>query len=262
MNILVTLTKNYLPYLNAMIKSFLDNHKQKTDVYIISKDITSDDLPQLDQLTFYIIDFEDRYLADVPTSKRYPKSIYYRIFASQVLPKSIERILYLDPDIIIKANLNSFYQMEFQNALFIGSTNTGKFLQKFNEIKNKAPKGAPYINTGVLLMNIKLLRDTQSMQEVYRYIRKYKHRFTLPDQDIISGLYGDRIKLVSSLIYNLSDRGIRYYNAKNPDNKITLDWVDKNTKIIHYYGRNKPWKSSYKGILKFYYDKYKIENEN
>ena len=40
--------------------------------------------------------------------------------------------------------------------------------------------------------------------------------------------------------------------------KIDLKWVKKNTKIIHYIGKNKPWKENYKGILKVYYDKYKV----
>ena len=36
-------------------------------------------------------------------------------------------------------------------------------------------------------------------------------------------------------------------------------WVEENNVIVHYLGRNKPWKPDYKGILKPFYDKYKID---
>ena len=39
-------------------------------------------------------------------------------------------------------------------------------------------------------------------------------------------------------------------------NKIDLDWVKNNNIIIHYLGRNKPWKDKYKGILKDFYFEY------
>lgn len=39
--------------------------------------------------------------ADFPQSERYPLQIYYRIFAAELLPASLDRILYLDSDIII-----------------------------------------------------------------------------------------------------------------------------------------------------------------
>ena len=36
--------------------------------------------------------------------------------------------------------------------------------------------------------------------------------------------------------------------------KIDLDWVRDNVVIIHYYGKNKPWKDNYKGILNCFYN--------
>jgi lipopolysaccharide biosynthesis glycosyltransferase len=108
-------------------------------------------------------------------------------------------------------------------------------------------------------MNIKKLREEQNINDVYKFINKYKNVLTLPDQDVINALYGEKIILIDRYIYNLSDRSIKQFNIlKSNENKINLEWVEKNTKIIHYLGRNKPWKKNYHGILKCYYDKYKI----
>ena len=48
----------------------------------------------------------------------------------------------------------------------------------------------------------------------------------------------------------------KFYHSKY---KIDKDWVENNNMIIHYLGTNKPWKEKYRGILKDYYIKYKMD---
>ena len=54
--------------------------------------------------------------------------------------------------------------------------------------------------------------------------------------------------------YNLSDRVLGLYNAEPGRKKRDLDWVRKHTAIVHYCGRNKPWKPEYSGTLGVFYD--------
>ncbi len=261
MNILVTINKKYLPYLISMLRSLIHFNNDKINLYVISQDVKLIDFTNyqkyLNDININIIKFNDSLLQEAPTSKRYPKTIYYRLFAFKVLPTNVDRILYLDPDIIINGNLSNLYNMDLTNIAFIGSTTIKEPLRKFNELKNKAPKGAPYINTGVLLMNITFLRQITNEDAIYNYIRDRHFYFTLPDQDIISALYGNYIKLIPSTIYNLSDRGIKFNNLYNVE-QIDLEWVKQNTKIIHYYGRNKPWYKNYHGILQGFYNNFKV----
>ena len=53
--------------------------------------------------------------------------------------------------------------------------------------------------------------------------------------------------------YNLSERMMNFYNLRNPRSSIDLDWVKKNSVIIHYCGRMKPWKGKYIGCLDCFY---------
>jgi lipopolysaccharide biosynthesis glycosyltransferase len=142
--------------------------------------------------------------------------------------------------------------------LYVATTNIhSKLFRRFILWKNGATKEHVYANTGVLLMNLSLLRKEQSVDEVLAYVRRKRWLLTLPDQDIISTLYGLKIALVDNKIYNLSEREIRWYNRRHAK-KIDEDWVERHAKIIHYLSKNKPWKQGYKGILKPWYDKYKI----
>lgn len=120
------------------------------------------------------------------------------------------------------------------------------------------PENCKYVNSGVMMMNLALLREQQNTEEVFEYIREYKNRLIFPDQDVINGLYGDRIIPIDPKIYNLSERYYLFYNLhpKNKEHKIDLEWVRRNTVIIHYCGKNKPWKENYRGKLGAFYQKF------
>ncbi len=265
MNILLCLNKKFLYLMVSLIRSIIDSNEENLNIYVIAKNINTFDLDSTQKyyakkVEFHLIEINDEPLKDAPVSERYPKEIYYRIFAAKLLPNNLERILYLDCDIIVKGSLKELYEMDFNNNYYIGTTNVKEFLKKVNQIKNKAPRDSEYLNTGVLLMNLNLLRKEQDINKVYEYIKERNKFFTLPDQDIISSLYGNRVIIVDNLIYNLSDRAIMKHNLIQFDMKNLIDekWVKDNAIIIHYYGKNKPWKEDYHGILKEYYDKYKL----
>lgn len=247
--------------LEVLIHSLLlSNEHTHFVLYIISKELTQEDIDKLEKrinnklVTFKLLFFDDSLLIGAPTSSRYPLEIYYRLFAAKVLPEEIKRILYLDPDIVVINRLDELYNTNFENAYFIGATHVRNFLRRINKLRVKAKKNSPYINTGVMMMNIELLRKEQNVQEVYDFINKFKLVLSLPDQDIIFGLYGEKIKLVDFMIYNLSDRMLTRENLIFKK-KYDLDWVKENTVIIHYCGRNKPWRSKYRGILNIFYNK-------
>ncbi|HHZ11201.1 MAG TPA: glycosyltransferase family 8 protein [Acholeplasmataceae bacterium] len=258
MNILVTLNRNYLRQLKVLIHSMLlSNPEVFFDFYVISKDLTDEDLEDLqrtdpERLSFNRIHFDDALLEGAPTSSRYPLEIYYRLFAAKILPESVKKILYLDPDIVVINSLKELYATEFDGAYFVGATHVRNLLRKFNRLRCKAKKNAQYLNTGVLLMNVEKLREEQDVQEVYDFIDRFRFFLALPDQDIIFGLYGDKVKLVDYLKYNLSDRMLLRERILNR-RKYDVEWVRKNSVIIHYFGRNKPWKRKYRGILDVFY---------
>ena len=111
-----------------------------------------------------------------------------------------------------------------------------------------------YINSGVMLMNIKLLRKEQNKEDVYSFIRKNKNNLMLPDQDVISGLYANKILPLDTYVYNMTEKLLKqkYFLPH-----ISERWIKENSVIIHYCGRNKPWQKKYKGSLNSFYNYYK-----
>ncbi len=257
MNLLLTVDKNYVPYMNVMLYSLLkSNPDERVHVYILHSSLKIEDLRETEKVlsgrgSVRLIEVGEAELQGAPVSSRYPREMYYRIFASKYLPRDMDRILYLDPDIIVKGSLCELYGLDMGQYYFAAASHTGKVMTKLNELRLDLEEKAPYINSGVMLMNLELLRKNQDYSAVFQYIRERKNRLLLPDQDIISGLYGKRIYSLDPLVYNMTERML-YLRWPFERDEI-MDWVWKNTVIIHYCGRNKPWKENYTGELDVYY---------
>lgn len=257
MNILVTLDENYIPYLNIMLTSLLrSNPDEHFGIYLLHSSVREQALSEtrciLDsrgELT--AIRVSDAGLENAPTTSRYPLEIYYRIFAARYLPEEMDRVLYLDPDLIVNGSLRELYELPMEDYFFAAASHTGPVLRKLNEVRLDMEEESPYINSGVMLMNLALLRKEQRIEDVFEFIEKKKSLLILPDQDIISSLYGSRIYALDTFRYNMTETLYQWHAPFERD--LDLDWVRKNSVIIHYCGRNKPWKDPYIGKLDVFY---------
>ena len=258
-NILVTLNENYIPQLNIMLSTLLRfNPDCDFDVYLLHTSIRKESLTLTEKLLesrgrLIPIEASDMPLSDAPTTSRYPKEIYYRIFAAKYLPETVDRVLYLDPDLVINGSILPLYNLQMEDYFYAAASHIGNpgLIHRLNELRLDMDDDSPYINSGVLLMNLELLRKEQDCGEVVTFIEKHKALLMLPVQDIISSLYGSRIYALDPFRYNMTER---LYMIHSPFEKsFDLDWVRKHSIIIHYCGRNKPWKENYIGDLDVFY---------
>lgn len=265
-NILVTLDENYIPYLNVMLSSLLySNPEEYFDIYLLHSCVRQQALEDTNRIIgnrgkLTAIQVSDARLENAPTSSRYPYEIYYRIFAAKYLPQSIEKIIYLDPDLVVNKSLRELYEMDMNDYYFAAASHTGPVLRKINEVRLDMDEESPYINSGVMLMNLSLLRKEQRYEDVFDFIEKKKSLLLLPDQDIISSLYGSRIYSLDQFRYNMTEFLFQRHAPFERD--FNLNWVREHSVIIHYCGRNKPWKDQYIGMLDIFYIEAKAHMEN
>lgn len=256
MNLLVTLNASYLAPLNVMLFSLMhSNPTEKFNVYLLHSNLSEELLLPTRKILgsnfLHPIQVQETQLKDAPVSNRYPKEMYFRIFAAQYLPEEIDRVLYLDPDIIVNGSLRELYETPMDTEFFAAASHIRSILHKFNEIRLDMAEDGTYINSGVMLMNLKRLREEQNIEDVFTYIKQHKSMLMLPDQDVISGLYGSKIIPVDPYRYNMTERLFTFPPTSQA--WLNLDWVRKNSVCIHYCGRNKPWKDNYSGKLGIFY---------
>ena len=259
MNLLFCINGKFLGLFANCLRSVVQNGGQAYyDAYVLHSDLARPAMDGLEKdfsgsVDFHWIAVPEKLFAGFPESDRYPRQIYYRLAAPLLLPRQLERALYLDVDTVIINPLTEFYRMAFDGNDYIGCTHTRRFLTKLNQARLRSDKAVSYINTGVLQMNLPVLRQTLNMEEICRYANARKHALILPDQDILTALYGNQVKLADTLRYNLSDRILNFYNTDPTHKKLDLAWVRENSVIIHYCGKNKPWNQDYNGLLGVFY---------
>ena len=258
-HILVTLDRNYLKVLTVMLYSLSQSDPEGVyTVYVVNNTLTEEDFASLSALLprteLVNVRVPEDLLQNAPVSDRYPTEMYYRLFAARYLPQQLERILYLDPDLIVLHSLRSLYQIDFDSKLFAAASHIeSRTFRELNRRRLHLSEHAKYLNSGVMMMNLALLRK-ESPQTILDYIQSHKATLLLPDQDVLNALYADRTVPLDPMVYNLGEKYLRLKNLHlPPEEKLTLDWVRSNTAIVHYYGRNKPWKEHYRGSLGIFY---------
>lgn len=246
-DLLVTLDEGYLEPLKVMLYSLKQNNAQTNiNVHLIHENIATKHLDELDiyikklnwQLQIYTM--PEGLWQDAPTMDRYPKEMYFRLLSGEILPESLHKILYLDPDILVINEITPLWQLDLGEALLAAATHAGVTNLTNNINHLRLSTDSDYYNSGVMLINLDVARQQVKVADIQRTLEKYRHYLILPDQDVLNHLYGQFIKQIPEEIWNYDTRKNLTYLAKSLG-EHNLFWVMQNTAILHFCGRPKPW---------------------
>lgn len=124
MNILVGFNDSYAVPTQVMLKSLIENNNCTIDIYvlyILLSDASKKLLLSLKskRVNIYYIQVKESDFDNVPVMDGYSKEAYIRLFAHTYLPENVERILWLDGDLIINGPINEYYDQSFDGKLYI-----------------------------------------------------------------------------------------------------------------------------------------------
>lgn len=249
MNLLFSIDDNFYSQLLTVLTSIkLNSHYDQMDVFVIEGPQFSHE-SELKQgiealgMIYHPVLIDPDDFKDAPVTDRYPTTIYYRLLAQNYLPEDLDRILYLDADLLCINDISNLYNTDLTGYLYASAihTNLMNVTDTINKIRLQNFDSDGYYNSGVLLMNLPLIREKVQVQDIYQYIKD--HVLLLPDQDVLNALYGHQIKSVPDQLYNFDSRNSSIYETISLG-QWNLDWVMKHTAILHYCGREKPWLSN------------------
>lgn len=255
MNLLFSIDHSFVPLWECCMRSILKNGGEDAyALYVLHSDLTEEDQARMrgalrpsDECVF--VQVPDSLFAGFPETGRYPLQIYYRLASPLLLPRQMDRILYLDVDTVILNPLRQLYSQPFDGAAFLACSHTKKVMDKINKVRLGMEQEVRYINSGVLLLDLERMRELVSLQQIRDYAEKNYYKLVLPDQDILTALLGAQSRVLDSRLYNLSDKEYLRWNAEHLKARIDLEWVRRNTVVVHYCGKPKPWSKNYIGPL-------------
>lgn len=251
-HILFTTDEKYALRLPTVIKSIqINNPYANVEFHVVSDDMSDGMKENLlsfcDRIgvtiSFYSI--SDDLFKDAPVNRYYSRTMYYRMLAGDILPKEIDKIIYLDPDILVINPLVDLWNEDLTGYLFAAASHTVEDSITDNINRIRLETSNVYFNTGVLAMNLKECRGKVRIEDINCFIADNEHRLLLPDQDVFNALYGELTKQISDAVWNYDARKYTQYLLISKG-IYDEDWIMKNTSILHYCGKDKPWNKNYR----------------
>jgi lipopolysaccharide biosynthesis glycosyltransferase len=160
----------------------------------------------------------------------YSESIYYRLFIPQLF-EELDKAVYLDSDVVLTDDVAKLYDTELGDNILGGVTDESvtavpvfcEYVEKYVGVNSHND----YINSGVLVMNLRAMREERVRRKFLHLLLKYNFDTVAPDQDYLNFLCRGRIKYI--------DRGWNKHALVGRDIPIC------EVSLIHYNMFNKPW---------------------
>lgn len=155
-------------------------------------------------------------------------TIYFRLFIPAMFPQ-YDKGIYIDSDVVLNADLGELFDIDLGDNL-IGACNDLSIadippLVAYTE-NAVGVKKQEYINSGVLLMNLKAMRDCDFEGHFLHLLNTYHFDSVAPDQDYINAICNGRILYLDAA-----------WDAMPNEAKPPL----AAPKLIHYNLFSKPW---------------------
>ena len=227
---------NYVNLLKIALSSMIEHASKnyKYDVRILhtrlskeSKQIIKSVKSKNLRISFYNVTANMELLSKrINVRDYYTLTTYYRL----ILPKTfwtIDKAIYLDCDIVVRGDISEMYEKELGTNL-VGAVPDAS-VQIFDEFITYVEKALDiphehYFNAGVLLMNLKAMREMKFEKKVEDLVKKVSFKVA-QDQDLLNVICKDRVLYL-----------------EKEWNTMPLPEKNENAKLIHYNLILKPWK--------------------
>ncbi len=231
-NVCLSCDNNYAKYAGVVIASILKNAKPEDElrIYVLDGGISQENKANINSIK-YIKDCEINFIPidenifeeykQVKTHKYISIATYYRLKTPSLL-NNIDKIIYLDCDVIVFTSLSDLYNTDISEFLIAGISDNKKRMVKDNP---------NYVNAGILLMNLANMRKDNTEEKFYQYTKENINNIKKGDQEIINEVCKKQIKVINDDTWNVQVSN--FVNRSNYTNK---------PKIIHYLSKEKPWK--------------------
>ncbi|CQR70534.1 General stress protein A [Sporomusa ovata DSM 2662] len=226
-NICLSTSDKYSELCTIVMMSVIVNAKENTafHFFVIDNGVTEANKGQIKQLIrskgadidfLPLIDIEAEVGAEIDPG-RWTLSTMQRLFICRQLSKDVHRILYLDCDMLVRRSLDDLYFMDLGEKYYCAGVLDCVGTQNRLNI-GLGPRDS-YINAGMLLIDVDKWRAADIETEFVVFLKSHLNRLQYFDQDIINGVFGNRIKIVHpkfnvvTTMFNYSRKELMIYRS-------------------------------------------------
>lgn len=247
-DIVCNIDENYVEHCGVMLSSlFVHNYQEKFRIHIINSNVNPRQKERLAtfcksfnaDLFFYDVDFASIQNFPIRAQDHLSLAAYLRLFMSSLLPDSINKVLYLDCDLLVIDSIKELWETDLENFAVAAVEERPPF-----DTKSPATLGYPtqysYFNSGVMLVNLKTWRTDNLFERFKSFISNNHDIIKLHDQDVLNALLYEKRKFIP-IRWNIMDFFL-FTQPKIQERRLDdLKAAIENPAIIHFTGKRKPW---------------------
>ena len=244
--IFFTIDDSYAPFLAVALNSAIKNSdlQRGYKAIVLYQDLGADNISRLQALQTENFKIElmpiranmealDDRMSNRLRCDYFTLTIYFRLFIPSMFPQ-YDKGIYIDSDVVLTDDIAKLFDIDIGEN-YIGACNDLSIadippLVAYTE-KAVGVNAKEYINSGVLLMNLKKMRDDDLEGHFLSLLNKYHFDSIAPDQDYLNAMCNGKI-------YYLEEKWDTMPNDAKP--------MLTETSLIHYNLFSKPW--CYDGI--------------
>lgn len=264
---------NYLSLASVAIMSLLShNFGDCIEIHLLCNNINLSEKEKLrsyvssksSKISFYDIDNLHE-LLEVKVPNTIALTSYARLFISDILPKHINRVLYIDCDTMFTDSIAKIVDFELNEYLVGGVLDPILGLSYKREID--IPNNEPYLNAGVLLIPLDRWRMENMTKKFLDYLIKNNGKVHHHDQGIINAVCSKRKKILPpefNVMSNCFSYGYNHINSSLNEyySEEMFTNAIEHPIIIHFTGADlgRPWTTDCKHPLRLEYNSYFLNN--
>ena len=239
--IFFTIDDGYAPFLSVALNSAIKNSSKdrKYKAIILYQELSEENRKKLvslktDNFSIEFVPMESglESITDRMSNRLrcdyFTLTIYFRLFIPKMFPE-YDKGIYIDSDVVLTSDIAELFETDIGDNYIAACTDLSvadvpplvKYMEQAVGVKAKE-----YINSGVLLMNLKKLREVKIDEHFLGLLNTYHFDCIAPDQDYLNAICNGNIYYLDEI-----------WDTMPNENKPPLE----NAKLIHYNLFSKPW---------------------
>ena len=266
MDIVISFDENYVMPAGVMLTSLFENNKvTNIHIHALLRRKGSFSQPIVDTVKKYggkitCYDMSQFKLPSLPVDLKHQRAnisieTYFRLFLSDILSPDIDKVLWLDCDIVIADSLDELWNEDISDyPVGVIPDYENNNVRMTNRLGYNAIYG--YFNAGVLLINLKYWREQNIMDSFVEYISSHFYELYYHDQDVLNHEFY-ALKKELPLRFNFQSGFLWKEDKRNFSRKYfnQIDDAFNNPCIIHFT-EDKPWFKDSTHPMREYWYKY------
>lgn len=225
----------------------------------VSEGMLRDSLVGFPKVVLDIHQVDASRLSGVFVDKHLSKEAYLRFLAAEVLPETLDRVVYLDCDLVVLDDIFELYGADL-NGMAIGAVEDARWADGATEsrlVRLGARPSAPYVNSGVLVLDLDTWRRENLARDLFAFVAEHGSLLLRHDQDALNVVLQDRIQLldkrwnVQTLMFSPAARKMLLLEDE------AAKQARRHPGIIHYSTGSKPWAFRAAGRRKHIYFRFR-----